>query len=100
MHLLAYAFHMYLRQCEMLPLALASKLGLHPLTKAVLVARCTSPPKQPPAGPWQLKIVKICNALVGLCFFMWIGNNLKFFCWVFLLLGLALKLGLHPVARL
>ena len=35
---------------------LASKLGFQPLTKAVLVAISTSPPKQPPAGPWQLKI--------------------------------------------
>jgi hypothetical protein len=53
----------------MLPLGLASKQGFHPLTKAVLVVVIsTSPPKQPPAGQWQLKIAEICNALVGLCF--------------------------------
>jgi hypothetical protein len=47
----------YEGQFEMLPLGLASKLGLHPFTKAVLVVISTSPPKQPPAGPWQLKMV-------------------------------------------
>ena len=49
----------------MLPLGIASKLGFHPLTKAILVAESTSPPKQPPVGPWQSKIEGICNALVG-----------------------------------
>jgi hypothetical protein len=70
MHLLDYAFYiMNWRQFEMLPLGIASKLGLHPSTKAILVAVSTSPPKQPPAvGPWQLKIVGFCNALVRLCF--------------------------------
>jgi hypothetical protein len=48
-------------------LSLTSKLGFHPLTKAVLVAIPTSPPKWPPIGPYQLKIAEICNALVGLC---------------------------------
>ena len=52
----------------MLPLSLASKLGLHPLTKAVLVVISTSPPKQPPAVTSQLKITEICNAFVGSCF--------------------------------
>jgi hypothetical protein len=61
----------------MLPLGLASKLGLKPLTKAVLVAISTSPPKQPPAGPWQLKMVEICNALVGLCFLYVLGTILN-----------------------
>jgi hypothetical protein len=59
---------MYWRQFEVLWLGLASKLSWHPLTKAVLVDICTSPPKQPSGGPWQLKIVEMCNALVGLCF--------------------------------
>jgi hypothetical protein len=35
----------------MLRLSLASKLGFHPLTKAVLVAISTSPPKLPHIGP-------------------------------------------------
>jgi hypothetical protein len=35
----------------MLWLSLASKLGFRPLTKAVLVAISTSPPKWPPIGP-------------------------------------------------
>jgi hypothetical protein len=52
----------------MLLLGLILKVGLHPLTKAVLVVMSTCPPKQPPTGPWQLKIAEICNALVGLCF--------------------------------
>jgi hypothetical protein len=47
---------MYWRQFEMLPLGLASKLGFHPSTKAILVAVLTSPPKQPPVEPWQFKI--------------------------------------------
>jgi hypothetical protein len=34
----------------MLPLILASKLGIHPSTKAILVALSTSPPKKPPVG--------------------------------------------------
>jgi hypothetical protein len=51
----------------MLRIRPASKLGFHPLTKAVLVVISTSPHKQPPVGPWQLKIAEICNALVGLC---------------------------------
>jgi hypothetical protein len=67
-HLLDYAFYMYWRQLEMLLLGLASKLGFHPLTEAVLVAISTTPSKKPPAGPWQLKLVEICNVLVGLCF--------------------------------
>jgi hypothetical protein len=47
--------------------SLTSKLGLHPLSKTVLVAISTSPPKWPPIlGPYRLKIVEICNALVGL----------------------------------
>ena len=64
-----YSFHiMFWRQFEMLPLGIASKLGLHPFTYDILVTVVsTSPPKQPPAGPWQLKIVEICNGLVGLC---------------------------------
>jgi hypothetical protein len=53
----------------MLWLSLASKLGFCPMTKAALVVISTSsPPKQPPIGPWQLKIAQICNELVGLCF--------------------------------
>jgi hypothetical protein len=52
----------------MLPHGLASKLGLHPLTKAVLVIISTSPPNWPPIGPWQLKIAEICNVLDILCF--------------------------------
>jgi hypothetical protein len=59
---------MHWRQFEMLWLSLASKLGFHPLTKAVLVVLSTSPPKWPTVGPWQLKIAEICHALVGLCF--------------------------------
>ena len=43
-------------------------LGFHPLTKAILVAIYTSPPKWPPIGPQQLKIGKICSAPVGLYF--------------------------------
>jgi hypothetical protein len=35
----------------MLCLTLASKLGFHPLTKAILVAISTSPPKWPLIGP-------------------------------------------------
>jgi hypothetical protein len=35
----------------MIPLGLASKLGFHPLTKAILDAIYTSPPKWPPIGP-------------------------------------------------
>ncbi len=58
---------MYWRHVEILLFGLALKLGLHPLTKAVLVVISTSPPKQLPAGPWQLKISEICNALVELC---------------------------------
>jgi hypothetical protein len=73
----------------MLSLGLASRLGFHPLTKAVLILISTSPPKQPPAGPRQLKIVEICNALVGLCFLYVLET---------ILLGLAWKQGLHPVA--
>ncbi len=42
---------MHWRQFEMLWLSLASKLGFGPLTKAVLVAISTSPPKWPPIGP-------------------------------------------------
>ena len=52
----------------MLWLTLASTLGFGPLTKAVLVATSTSPPKWPHIGPWQLKIVEICKVLAGLCF--------------------------------
>jgi hypothetical protein len=59
---------MYWRQCEVLLLGLALKLGFHPLTEAVLAVISTNPLKQPPAGPRQLKIAEICNALVGLCF--------------------------------
>jgi hypothetical protein len=68
MHLLDYAVYMHRKQFVMLQLTLASKLGFHPLTKAVLVALSTSPPKWATVGPWQLKIAEICNALVGLCF--------------------------------
>ena len=52
----------------MLWASLSSKqLGFYLLTtKAVISA--TIPQKQPPVGPWQLKIAEICNALVGLCF--------------------------------
>jgi hypothetical protein len=32
-------------------LSLASKLGFHPLTTAILVAISMSPPKWPPIGP-------------------------------------------------
>jgi hypothetical protein len=35
----------------MIPLGIASKLGCHPLTKAILIAISTSPPKWPPIGP-------------------------------------------------
>jgi hypothetical protein len=59
---------MYWRQFEMLLLSLDTELGLHLSTKAILGVISTSPPKQPPAGPWQLKIAKIFSALVGLCF--------------------------------
>ncbi len=59
---------MYTRQVEILPLGLASKLGLHSLTKAVFVVIFTIPSKQPPTGLWQLKIAEICNALAGLLF--------------------------------
>jgi hypothetical protein len=52
----------------MLSLGLASRLGFHPLTKAVLILISTGPPKQPPVRPWQLKIAEIFNELVGLCF--------------------------------
>jgi hypothetical protein len=51
MHLLDYAFYMYLRQSELLPLSLASKLGFHPLTIAILFPISTSPPKSTPMGP-------------------------------------------------
>ena len=51
MHLLEYAFYMPWRQFEMLWLTLASKLGFHPLTKAVLAAISTRPPNHPPVGP-------------------------------------------------
>jgi hypothetical protein len=54
MNLLNYAFYMHWRQFEMLWLSLASKLGFHPSTKAILVAISTSPPNWPPI-------------LVGLC---------------------------------
>jgi hypothetical protein len=50
------------------PFGIALKLGFHTFTKAILVAVSTGPPKQLPVGPWPLKIVGICNALVGLCF--------------------------------
>jgi hypothetical protein len=64
----------------MLPLGIASKVGFQPETKAILVAVSTSPPKQPPVvGPWQWKMVGICDALVGLCFILGvicIGDNL------------------------
>jgi hypothetical protein len=36
MHLLDYAFYVYGKQFEMLPLGLALKLGLHPLAMAHL----------------------------------------------------------------
>jgi hypothetical protein len=52
----------------MLPLGLALKLGFQPLTEAMWVTISTSLPKWPPIGPYLLKIVEICNALVGLCF--------------------------------
>jgi hypothetical protein len=69
MKLLNYASYIYWRQFERFPHGLALKLGFQPLTKAVLVPISTSPPKQqPPAGPRQLKIVEMCNALIGLCF--------------------------------
>jgi hypothetical protein len=51
-----------------LPLHLASKLGFHLLTKSIVVAISTSPPKWPPIGPWGFKIVGSCKVLVGLCF--------------------------------
>jgi hypothetical protein len=35
----------------MLWISLALKLGLHPLSKAVLVVISASPPKHPPIGP-------------------------------------------------
>jgi hypothetical protein len=45
-------FFLYvLETISILPLGLAVKLGFHPLTKAVLVAISTSPPKWPPMGP-------------------------------------------------
>jgi hypothetical protein len=66
--LLNYAFYMYRKQLEMLPLGPALKLGFQPLTKAVLVVISTSPPKQPPAGPWQLIPAEICSELFGFCF--------------------------------
>jgi hypothetical protein len=48
---------MYSRQLEMLPLGgLALKVGFQASTKAVLVGISTNPPKQPPAGPWKLKM--------------------------------------------
>jgi hypothetical protein len=94
MHLLDYSFYMYLRQFVIFRLAIASKLGFHLLTKAILVAVSTSPPKQPPVvGPWQLKIVGISNALeLDYAFYMYWRQ------FEMLLFGLASKLGLHPVA--
>jgi hypothetical protein len=58
-YLLDYSIYiMYWSQFEMLPLGIASKLGYHPFTNAILVTVVsTSPPKQPPVGPWQLKRV-------------------------------------------
>jgi hypothetical protein len=36
--------------------SIASKVCFHPFTNTILVAVVsTSPPKQPPVGPWQLK---------------------------------------------
>jgi hypothetical protein len=52
MHLLDYAFYMHWRKFEVLWFSLASKLGFHPLTKAVLVAISTSPSKWPPIAPY------------------------------------------------
>jgi hypothetical protein len=67
----------------MLPLGLASKLGFHPLTKAILVAISTSPQKEPHSiGLQGLKIAEICNVLIEVCFLyvsIYIGNNLKCF---------------------
>jgi hypothetical protein len=70
MNLLDYAFYMHWRQFEMLWSSLASKLGFRPLNEAIwVVISATGPPtKGPFRGPWQLKIGKIWNALVGLCF--------------------------------
>jgi hypothetical protein len=68
MHLLDYAFYIQQRKFEMLQFSLTLKLGYHPLTKGILVAISNSPPKQPPIGPCQSKIVEICNAIVGLFF--------------------------------
>jgi hypothetical protein len=65
-----------------LQLSLASKLGFHPLTKAVLVAISTSPPK------WlHTRSIAIEDS----------GNVGYAFCEV-IWLSLALKLGLPPVA--
>jgi hypothetical protein len=42
---------MFWRQFEMIQLGLVSKQGFHPLTKAILVAISTCPPKWPPIDP-------------------------------------------------
>jgi hypothetical protein len=59
--LVGYAFYMYWRQFEMLWMNLASKLGFHPLTKAVLVAAIstTSPPKWPPEDSRNLQCASL-----------------------------------------
>jgi hypothetical protein len=49
----------------MIPLGLATKLGFHPLTKAVLVVISTSPPNDTTYR--SIAIEDSCNALVGLC---------------------------------
>ena len=51
---------------EWFGLVFLQNLGFHPLTKAVLIAISTSPPKWPPIGPQGLKILKNCKLLVGL----------------------------------
>jgi hypothetical protein len=62
---------MYWRQFELLLLSLASKLGLHPCTKTVLVAISTIPRIKPPLGQYQLKIAGMGYVLVGLAFDMY-----------------------------
>jgi hypothetical protein len=51
--------------CEMLPLGLALKQGIQPLSKAALLVHQNSHLQ---VSPRQLKIVEICYAVAKLCF--------------------------------
>jgi hypothetical protein len=63
-----YAFYVYWRQFDLLLLSLASKLGCHPCTKAVLIAISAIPQNKPPLGQYQLKMADMGYILVELCF--------------------------------